>query len=192
MGQPSCQDKSVSGASGLATYRWNISGLVGSWHLTSSGKRCNILTGLRAGFKHGQYLQLIHNWWNMHRSQADQAGKAPVLWWMMVKSKCRKTWQIDCISLPQTHHDKLYMLTMIGKTAGWLETYPVPHATAWNTTLGLEKQSCRDMVLWKNWLRQQDSFQKHPHRHLGHSIEWVHNTPYHTPVLGKLNCTMDC
>jgi len=25
-------------------------------------------------------------------------------------------------------------------TTGWLETYPVPHATPWNTVLDLEKQ----------------------------------------------------
>ncbi|KAK4807116.1 hypothetical protein QYF61_018457, partial [Mycteria americana] len=34
---------------------------------------------------------------------------------------------------------------MVEETAGWLETYPVPHATARNTILGLEKQ-----VLWRH------------------------------------------
>ncbi|KAK4814363.1 hypothetical protein QYF61_017776 [Mycteria americana] len=29
---------------------------------------------------------------------------------------------------------------MVEATTGWLETYPVPHATARNTILGLEKQ----------------------------------------------------
>ena len=32
---------------------------------------------------------------------------------------------------------------MVEATAGWLETYPVTHATAQNTILGLVKQ-----VLW--------------------------------------------
>lgn len=76
----------------------------------------------------------------MHCNQADQVDKAPVVWWMIVKTSYRKAWQIDCITLPQTHHGKLYMLTMIGTTTGWLETYSEPHTTAWYTTLGLEKQ----------------------------------------------------
>lgn len=54
--------------------------------------------------------------------------------------KYREAWQIDCITLPQIHHGKLYMLTMIGTITGWLETYSVPQATAWNSTSGLEKQ----------------------------------------------------
>ena len=32
---------------------------------------------------------------------------------------------------------------MVEATTRWLETYPMPHATAQNTTLGLEKQ-----VVW--------------------------------------------
>ncbi|RMC19448.1 hypothetical protein DUI87_04059 [Hirundo rustica rustica] len=40
---------------------------------------------------------------------------------------------------------KRYVLTMVEATTGWLETYPVPHATAWNTILGLEKQ-----ILWRH------------------------------------------
>ncbi|KAK4828029.1 LOW QUALITY PROTEIN: hypothetical protein QYF61_022806 [Mycteria americana] len=34
---------------------------------------------------------------------------------------------------------------MVEATTGWLETYPVLHATAWNTILGIEKQ-----VLWRH------------------------------------------
>ncbi|RMC20870.1 hypothetical protein DUI87_01723 [Hirundo rustica rustica] len=34
---------------------------------------------------------------------------------------------------------------MVEATTGWLETYPVPHTTAWNTILGLEKQ-----ILWRH------------------------------------------
>ena len=60
-----------------------------------------------------------------------------------LKHKYGEAWQIHYITLPQTHQGKNYVLTMIEATTGWLETYPVPHATAWNTILGLEKQ-----VLW--------------------------------------------
>ncbi|KAK4831009.1 hypothetical protein QYF61_014610 [Mycteria americana] len=38
---------------------------------------------------------------------------------------------------------KRYVLTMVEATTGWLETYPVPHATARNTILGLKKQVLR-------------------------------------------------
>jgi len=34
---------------------------------------------------------------------------------------------------------------MVEATTGWLETYLVPHATAQNTIVGLEKQ-----VLWRH------------------------------------------
>ncbi|RMC10165.1 hypothetical protein DUI87_12964 [Hirundo rustica rustica] len=34
---------------------------------------------------------------------------------------------------------------MVEATTGWLETYPVPHVTAQNTILGLEKQ-----ILWRH------------------------------------------
>jgi len=37
------------------------------------------------------------------------------------------------------------VLTTVEATTSWLETYPVPHATAWNTILGLEKQ-----FLWQH------------------------------------------
>ncbi|RMC21480.1 hypothetical protein DUI87_02346 [Hirundo rustica rustica] len=40
---------------------------------------------------------------------------------------------------------KRYVLTIVEATTGWLETYPVPHATAQNTILSLEKQ-----VLWRH------------------------------------------
>ncbi|RMC22134.1 hypothetical protein DUI87_03007 [Hirundo rustica rustica] len=42
-------------------------------------------------------------------------------------------------------YGKRYVLTVVEATTGWLETYPVPHATARNTILGLEKQ-----VLWRH------------------------------------------
>ncbi|KAK4818598.1 hypothetical protein QYF61_015460 [Mycteria americana] len=62
-----------------------------------------------------------------------------------LKYKYGEAWQIDYITLPQTHQSKRHVLTMVEATTGWLETYPVPHATARNTTLGLEKQ-----VLWRH------------------------------------------
>ena len=50
---------------------------------------------------------------------------------------------VHYITLPQTHQGKRPVLTMVEATTVWLETYPVPHATARNTILGLEKQ-----ILW--------------------------------------------
>lgn len=89
-----------------ATEAWIISGSVGSWCLTSSGKRCNIPRGsrLRGGFNPGQYLTGYSQLWNMHCNHTDQAGKAPVVQWMMVKSKYGKAWLIDYSTLPQTCH----------------------------------------------------------------------------------------
>ncbi|KAK4820395.1 hypothetical protein QYF61_025569 [Mycteria americana] len=52
---------------------------------------------------------------------------------------------MDYITLPQTRQGKCRVLTMVEATTGWLETYPVPHATTQNTVLGLENQ-----VLWAN------------------------------------------
>ena len=74
-----------------------------------------------------------------------QAKRVKPQWYggRWLKYKYGEAWQIDYITLPQTHQGKRYVLTMVEATTGWLETYPVPHATAWNTILGLEKQ-----VLW--------------------------------------------
>ncbi|KAJ7405147.1 hypothetical protein BTVI_70009 [Pitangus sulphuratus] len=74
-----------------------------------------------------------------------QAKRVKPLWYGGQWSKYRygEAWQVDYITLPQTRQGKHYMLTMVEATTGWLETYPVPHTTAWNTILGLEKQ-----VLW--------------------------------------------
>ncbi|RMB88693.1 hypothetical protein DUI87_34933 [Hirundo rustica rustica] len=76
-----------------------------------------------------------------------QAKRVKPLWYggRWSKYKYRKAWQIDYITLPQTRQGKRYVLTMVEATTGWLETYPVPHATARNTILGLEKQ-----VLWRH------------------------------------------
>ncbi|RMB92700.1 hypothetical protein DUI87_30846 [Hirundo rustica rustica] len=76
-----------------------------------------------------------------------QAKRAKPLWYGGRWSKCKygEAWQIDYITLPQTRQGKRYVLTMVEATTGWLETYPVPHATARNTILGLEKQ-----ILWRH------------------------------------------
>ncbi|KAK4832545.1 hypothetical protein QYF61_023877 [Mycteria americana] len=81
-----------------------------------------------------------------------QAKQLKPLWYggRWPKYKYGEAWQTDYITLPQTHQGKLHVLTMVEATTGWLETYPVPHATTQNTVLGLEKQ-----VLWvvKHWNR---------------------------------------
>ncbi|RMC20409.1 hypothetical protein DUI87_01259 [Hirundo rustica rustica] len=71
-----------------------------------------------------------------------QAKRVKPLWYggRWSKYKYGEAWQIDYITLPQTCQGKRYVLTMVEATMGWLETYPVPHATAGNTILGLEKQ----------------------------------------------------
>ena len=60
-------------------------------------------------------------------------------WW--VKYKYGEAWQIYYITLSQPCQGNRYVLTMVEATTGWLETYPMPHATI----LGLEKQ-----VLWRH------------------------------------------
>ncbi|RMC20598.1 hypothetical protein DUI87_01450 [Hirundo rustica rustica] len=72
-----------------------------------------------------------------------QAKQVKPLWYggRWSKYKYGEAWQIGHITLPQTRQGKRYVLTMLEATTGWLETYPVPHATARNTILGLEKTS---------------------------------------------------
>ncbi|RMB96504.1 hypothetical protein DUI87_27037 [Hirundo rustica rustica] len=72
-----------------------------------------------------------------------QAKRVKPLWYggRWSKYKYGEAWQIDYITLPQTRQGKRYVLTMVEATRGWLETYPVPHATARNTILSLEKTS---------------------------------------------------
>ncbi|XP_049649828.1 uncharacterized protein LOC126035341 [Accipiter gentilis] len=76
-----------------------------------------------------------------------QAKRLKPLWYggRWLKYKFGEAWQIDYITLPQTRQGKRYVLTMVEATTGWLETYSVPHATARNTILALEKQ-----VLWRH------------------------------------------
>ncbi|RMC09932.1 hypothetical protein DUI87_12719 [Hirundo rustica rustica] len=61
-----------------------------------------------------------------------QAKRVKPLWYggRWSKYKYGEAWQIDYITLPQTRQGKRYVLTMVEATTGWLETYPVPHATA--------------------------------------------------------------
>jgi len=72
----------------------------------------------------------------------QQAKRVKTQWYggRWLKYKYGEAWQIDYITLPQTHQSKHYVLTMVEATTRWLETYPVPHATARNTILGLENQ----------------------------------------------------
>ena len=79
----------------------------------------------------------------MSCSQASEVGKASVVWGTMAEIQIWEAWQTDYITLPQTRQGKRNVLTMVEAMTGWLEICPVPHATAQNTILGLEKQ-----VLW--------------------------------------------
>ncbi|KAK4825465.1 LOW QUALITY PROTEIN: hypothetical protein QYF61_027621 [Mycteria americana] len=78
--------------------------------------------------------------------RCNQASQAPLRYggrWL--KYKYGQAWRIDHITLPQTCQGKRHALTVVEAATGWLETYPVPHATAWNALLGLEKQ-----VRWRH------------------------------------------
>ncbi|RMC19445.1 hypothetical protein DUI87_04056 [Hirundo rustica rustica] len=79
---------------------------------------------------------------------------------------------------------------MVEATTGWLETYPVPHATAWNTILGLEKQ-----ILWRHDTPERIESDNGTHfknsltntwaREHG-IVEGVYHIPYHAPAAGKV------
>ncbi|RMB89491.1 hypothetical protein DUI87_34129 [Hirundo rustica rustica] len=119
-----------------------------------------------------------------------QAKRVKPLWYggRWSKYKYGEAWQIDYITLPQTRQGKRYLLTMVEATTGWLETYPVPHATAWNTILGLEKQ-----VLWRHGTPERVESDNRTHFKNSlintwareHGIEWVYHIPYHAPAAGK-------
>ncbi|RMC17958.1 hypothetical protein DUI87_04832 [Hirundo rustica rustica] len=120
-----------------------------------------------------------------------QARLVKPLWYggRWLKYRYGEAWQIDCITLPQTHQGKRYVLTMVEATTGWLETYPVPHATARNTILGLEKQ-----VLWRHGTPERIESDNGTHFKNGlintwareHGIEWIYHIPYHAPAAGKV------
>ncbi|RMC17999.1 hypothetical protein DUI87_04875 [Hirundo rustica rustica] len=120
-----------------------------------------------------------------------QAKRVKPLWYggQWSKYKYGEAWQIDYITLPQTRQGKSYVLTMVEATTGWLETYPVPHATAWNTILGFEKQ-----ILWRHGTPERIASDNGTHFKNSlintwareHGIEWVYHIPYHVPAAGKV------
>ncbi|TRZ08998.1 hypothetical protein HGM15179_018109, partial [Zosterops borbonicus] len=120
-----------------------------------------------------------------------QAKRVKPLWYggRWSKYKYGEAWQIDYVTLPQTRQGKRYVLTMVEATTGWLETYPVPHATARNTILGLEKQ-----VLWQHGTPERIESDNGTHFKNSlintwareHGIEWVYHIPYHVPATGKV------
>ncbi|RMC12165.1 hypothetical protein DUI87_11301 [Hirundo rustica rustica] len=81
------------------------------------------------------------------------------------------------------------MMEATASNQGRLETYPVPHATAWNTILGLEKQ-----VLWRHGTPERIESDNGTHFTNSlintwakeHGIEWVYHIPYHVPATGKV------
>ncbi|OWK62570.1 hypothetical protein RLOC_00012622 [Lonchura striata] len=89
----------------------------------------------------------------------------------------------------QTFQGKRYVLTMVEATTGGLETYPVSHATACNTILGLGKQ-----VLWRHSTPERIESDNGTHFKNGlintwarkHVTEWVYHIPYHAPAAGKV------
>ncbi|GAB0207863.1 hypothetical protein GRJ2_003252000 [Grus japonensis] len=125
------------------------------------------------------------------RAAIKQAKRVKPLWYggQWLKYKYGEAWQIDYITLPQTRQGKCYVLTMVEATTGWLETYPVPHATARNTILGLEKQ-----VLWRHGTPERIESDNGTHFQNNlidtwakeHGIEWVYHIPYHAPASGKI------
>ncbi|GAB0209418.1 hypothetical protein GRJ2_003407500 [Grus japonensis] len=120
-----------------------------------------------------------------------QAKRVKPLWYggRWLKYKYGEAWQIDYITLPQIRQGKRYVLTTVEATTGWLETYPVPHATARNTILGLEKQ-----VLWQHGTPERIESDNRTHFRNNlidtwakeHGIEWVYHIPYHAPASGKI------
>ncbi|RMC18055.1 hypothetical protein DUI87_04934 [Hirundo rustica rustica] len=133
--------------------------------------------------------QVIHNCETC--AAIKQAKRVKPLWYSgrWLKYRYGEAWQIDYITLPQTRQGKRYVLTMVEATTGWLETYPVPHATAWNTILGLEKQ-----VLWRHGTPERIESDNGTHFKNGlintwareHGIEWIYHIPYHAPAAGKV------
>ncbi|RMC19784.1 hypothetical protein DUI87_03348 [Hirundo rustica rustica] len=133
--------------------------------------------------------QVIHNCETC--AAIKQAKRVKPLWYggRWLKYRYGEAWQIDYITLPQTRQGKRYVLTMVEATTGWLETYPVPHATARNTILGLEK-----LVLWRHGTPEGIESDNGTHFKNGlintwareHGIEWIYHIPYHAPAAGKV------
>ncbi|KAK4817217.1 hypothetical protein QYF61_003741 [Mycteria americana] len=120
-----------------------------------------------------------------------QAKQLKPLWYggRWLKYKYGEAWQMGYITLPQTHQGKRHVLTMVKATTGWLETYPVPQATAQNTILGLEKQ-----VLWRHGTPEKTESDNRTHFQNNlidtwakeHGMEWVHHIAHHAPASGKI------
>ncbi|RMC18198.1 hypothetical protein DUI87_05079 [Hirundo rustica rustica] len=133
--------------------------------------------------------QVIHNCETY--AEIKQAKWIKPLWCggRCLKYRYGEAWQIDYITLPQTRQGKSYLLTMVEATTTSLETYPVLHATAWNTILGLEKR-----VLWRHGTPERVESDNGIHFKNGlintwageHGIEWIYHIPYHTPAAGKV------
>ncbi|RMC16895.1 hypothetical protein DUI87_06149 [Hirundo rustica rustica] len=143
----------------------------------------------RANEEHRNNEQVIHDCETC--AAIKQAKRVKPLWYggRWSKYKYGEAWQIDYITLPQTRQGKRYVLTMVEATTGWLETYPVPHATARNTILGLEKQ-----ILWRHGTPERIESDNGTHFKNSlintwareHGIEWVYHIPYHAPAAGKV------
>ncbi|RMB92675.1 hypothetical protein DUI87_30984 [Hirundo rustica rustica] len=133
--------------------------------------------------------QVIHNCETC--AAIKQAKRVKPLWYggRWLKYRYGEAWQIDYITLPQTRQGKCYVLTMVEATTGSLETYPVPHATAWNTILGLEKH-----VLWRHGTPERIESDNGTHFKNSlintwareHGIEWIYHIPFHAPAAGKV------
>ena len=78
---------------------------------------------------------------------------------------------------------------MVEATAEWLETYAVPHATAQNTILGLEKQ-----VLWRHGTPERIESDNRTHFKNSlvntwakdQGIQWIYHISYHAPASSKI------
>ncbi|RMC19906.1 hypothetical protein DUI87_03472 [Hirundo rustica rustica] len=143
----------------------------------------------RANEEHQNNEQVIHDCETC--PAIKQAKRVKPLWYggRWSKYKYGEAWQIDYITLPQTRQGKRYVLTMVEATTGWLETYPVPHATARNTILGLETQ-----ILWRHGTPERIESDNGTHFKNSlintwareHGIEWVYHILYHAPAAGKV------
>ncbi|RMC21742.1 hypothetical protein DUI87_02611 [Hirundo rustica rustica] len=143
----------------------------------------------RANEEHRNNMQVIHDCETC--AAIKQAKRVKPLWYggRWSKYKYGEAWQIDYITLPQTRQGKRYVLAIVETTTGWLETYPVPHATAQNTILGLEKQ-----ILWRHGTPERIESDNGTHFKNSlintwareHGIEWVYHIPYHAPAAGKV------
>ncbi|KAF4790637.1 hypothetical protein TURU_138585 [Turdus rufiventris] len=127
---------------------------------------------------------------NMPRERSGQSSTFILTHeWHWSKRKYGEARQIDYITPPQALQGKRYILTMVEATTGWLKTNLVPHATARNTILGLEKQ-----VLWRHGTPERiesDNETNFKNSLINswareHGIEWVYHIPYHAPAAEKV------